>query len=327
MTTIRIETPGTRAAANIRLYRYRIFLKAEAQLNLPEFKGAALRGLFGHALRQVACTIPGEDCRVCPFAGECAYAVLFESMPPVGFPDAGKYRDFPRPYLINPPLSRRQTYSPGQCLVFDLVLVGLAAEYLPHVIYAFDSLGRSGFGGRGRCSVARVENIDEHGAAAVVFRDGNLLGPGQALLLSGEEPVAGHEISLNLHFITPARLESKGKLQDQAPEFGFLIRTFAQRVALLASLYCAAGDPRDLIQPDFFDQAETVHLLDSDVEWREHERFSTRQQARLKQGGIVGTAVYQGPIQPFIPYLRLMLYLNIGKSTTFGLGRVSVTLG
>lgn len=327
MTTIRIDPPGMGAAAGIRLYRYRIFLEAASELNLPEFKGATLRGLFGHALRQVACTIPGEDCRVCPFAGECAYPVLFESMPPAGFPDAAKYRDFPRPYLINPPLSRRQVYAPGQSLVFDLVLVGLAAEYLPHVIYAFDSLGRSGFGGRGHCSVARVENIDERGAAAIVFHDGNLFGPGRALQLPVEDPIAGHDISLNLHFITPARLERKGKLQDQAPAFGFLMRTFAQRVTLLASLYCAAGDPRDLTPPDFFDQSETVHLLDSNVEWREHERFSTRQQARLKQGGIVGTAVYQGPIQPFIPYLRLMPYLNIGKSTTFGLGRVAVTLG
>jgi hypothetical protein len=130
-----------------------------------------------------------------------------------------------------------------------------------------------------------------------------------------------------LHFMTPARLEIKDKLQHEAPEFGVLMRSFLQRVALLSSLYCNAGDPQRLISPALLAQAEEVRLVDADVSWREHERYSSRQQSRLKQGGIVGTAVYHGPFQPFLPYFQLMQCLNIGKSTTFGLGRVAWILG
>jgi CRISPR/Cas system endoribonuclease Cas6 (RAMP superfamily) len=45
----------------------------------------------------------------------------------------------------------------------------------------------------------------------------------------------------------------------------------------------------------------------------------------MKLGGIMGSARYKGSLTPFIPYLKLGTYTHIGKNTTFGFGRYSLT--
>jgi len=310
------------------LYRYRFFLELLEELRLPPFKGASLRGAFGHALRRVACAIPHQQCDSCLLRGSCAYAVLFESSPPSGFPDADKFKTFPRPYLINPPLSRQQSYQAGETLMFEVVLVGRAVDYLPHVILAFEDIGQKGLRqGSGRFNIAQVESVGPGGFATSIYADGILSGAGKAITFLSETTPSLDQRGVTLHFVTPARLEVNGKLQDSAPSFAHLIRMLAQRATLLAALYGEGNTMDSGLSESMVQAAQAVRLVDSDVVWQEHERYSSRQKSRLRQGGIVGQAVYHGPVGIFLPYLKLMEHLNIGKSTTFGLGRVAVSFG
>jgi hypothetical protein len=47
----------------------------------------------------------------------------------------------PHPFVIEPPLDSRTRYAAGDVLVFVLVLVGRAIDYLPYFIFAFEQLG------------------------------------------------------------------------------------------------------------------------------------------------------------------------------------------
>lgn len=44
----------------------------------------------------------------------------------------------------------------------------------------------------------------------------------------------------------------------------------------------------------------------------------------MKMGGFVGEVEYRGEIREFVPLLKLGERLNVGKGTTFGLGKYQV---
>ena len=54
------------------------------------------------------------------------------------------------------------------------------------------------------------------------------------------------------------------------------------------------------------------------------ERYSTRQEERMKLGGIVGKISFTGSLGKFLPYLLIAQHIHVGKETTFGLGKVKV---
>ena len=73
---------------------------------------------------------------------------------------------------------------------------------------------------------------------------------------------------------------------------------------------------RELIQA-----AASVGVRESRLRWRDWRRFSTRQKAEMKLGGLVGEVTYEGELAPFLPFLRAGELTHVGKGTSFGLGR------
>lgn len=71
--------------------------------------------------------------------------------------------------------------------------------------------------------------------------------------------------------------------------------------------------------------SEGVEIAENSQNWADYSRFSRRQMERLKIGGIIGSAVYEGEdIGRFLPILRLMERINVGKITSMGLGQIAV---
>lgn len=309
------------------LARYRFEFEFITPVILPPFKGSTIRGAFGTLLKRLACTIPGEECRLCPFGFQCAYAFLFETLPAPAMKDAAKFSAYPRPYVIRPPLSLQTNYRPGDRLVFEMILIGGAQELLPHVVASFEALGESGFKeGSGRFTVRGVAKIDHLGSEQPVYHKGVFVGCDARSITLAELQSPGPSVQeVTLQFVTPARLDLAGKLRDAAPSFRELTELLLRRVQLLMAFQ--PYEPQVLDQARILAEADDIRLADAAVSWHELERYSNRQKGKMFQGGIVGTVIYRGELGTFLPLLRLGMLIHVGKSTVFGLGRYALSIG
>lgn len=297
-------------------------------LFLPEYKGSAFRGGFGHVFRKVACPL---RCREgCQLPATCIYAYVFETPPPPGSQVLTKIPTAPQPFVIEPPLETKRVYEPGEELTFQLILLGRAIDYLPYFLYAFDELGRVGLGRRrGRYQLVSVESIGLMGEAAPLY-DGSkkLLRSTFEVMRADDLPKLEGAVPQNgrvtLHFLTPTRIKADGHLTDEAG-FPILFRSLHRRIALLAYFHCGGAweeGPKALLE-----QAEGVAIEVLALRWQDWERYSNRQQTRMALGGFVGKVTYRGDLEPFWPYLLLGTHLHVGKGATFGLGQYRIESG
>jgi len=60
------------------------------------------------------------------------------------------------------------------------------------------------------------------------------------------------------------------------------------------------------------------------LRWYDWERYSSRQETRMRLGGLVGEVEFEGELAEFLPYLFLGELIHLGKGTSFGLGRYGV---
>ncbi|MBC7084474.1 MAG: CRISPR system precrRNA processing endoribonuclease RAMP protein Cas6 [Firmicutes bacterium] len=140
-----------------RVARYEFIIEAVDNLFLPPYKGSTFRGGFGTAFRNIACSTRRTDCRDCMLKHACPYAYVFETAPPDGSEALTKFEHVPHPFVLEPPLTERREFAPGDELTVGLVLIGRGIEFLPYFIVAFQEFGRMGIGrGRGRFRLKSV---------------------------------------------------------------------------------------------------------------------------------------------------------------------------
>ena len=82
-----------------------------------------------------------RDCERCILKTKCACPYIFETPVPDGSRRMASLEHAPHPFVIEPPFDSRTQYAAGDVLVFVLVLVGRAIDYLPYFIFAFEQLG------------------------------------------------------------------------------------------------------------------------------------------------------------------------------------------
>jgi CRISPR-associated endoribonuclease Cas6 len=355
--------------------RYELRLKARRAVLLPRYLGSTLRGAFGHALKEAVCVVGHRDCGRCMLAERCVYPYLFETpappidlfrgqkgaphpfilMPPLSDQGGGPIqrpdplpRQFKRTECVHSgkPLKLVKSapitcsdsgwnLSPGDELVFDLLLVGRAIEYMPYVIYAVSEMAKRGLGAnRVPFDLRQVAVVDEHRLSQTIYSGGGqrIDVPGHATKTLAEliqprlEQLRAAGIlsldELRLSFQTPARIRVDGDLQ-QALTFQLLVRNLLRRVSLLAA---AHGSGRlDVDYRALIDRASSVRTRTSGLRWRDWERYSNRQRVKMSMGGFVGGVEYGGDaIQEFMPLIVAGEILHVGTGTGFGLGRYAI---
>lgn len=320
----------TETLSVLHLLPLQITLRAQTPIQLPRYKGSTLRGGFGAAFKETVCIVEHRDCGRCLLRARCAYPYVFDTPVPDGAMRMRKYETAPHPFVVLPLLERKTLYQPGETLTFGWTLIGRGAEYLPYFIYTFERLGeRYGLGkGRGRFTVESVRWLAPAGEPVVIYRGAertlysafHLLNVHELAGLAEAEPGD----SLTLRFLTPTRLVYGGSLADSL-DFHVLLRVLLRRLSNLAYFHCGTDlqlDFRGLIAA-----AEQIRTLTSRLRWYDWERYSSRQDVRMKMGGLLGQVTYAGDLQPFIPLLRLGSYVHVGKGTSFGLGKYVMTAG
>ncbi|MDA8241177.1 MAG: CRISPR system precrRNA processing endoribonuclease RAMP protein Cas6 [Nitrospiraceae bacterium] len=261
-----------------------------------------------------------------------------------------KYDHAPHPFIIEPPLDCRQAFKRGDEITFGLTLVGRAIDYLPYFIYAFDELGKLGIGkGRGkyelkyvgaRCDapgagraaqplaarsvipakagiqeVIDCETIYDSGTKTVTSSSPNSIELG----FDTSTPPATTLKQLSMTFLTPTRINYRGSLTLDL-EFHILIRNLLRRISLLSYFHCGE-DPADVDFKGLIHLAEGVEVKERNLQWYDWERYSARQDTRMKMGGFTGSVTFSGNIGPFLSLLKAGEVLHVGKGTSFGLGK------
>ncbi len=297
--------------------KYKFICRFEEPAILPPYKGSTVRGVFGHALKKVACVLRSKSCDCCPLSGNCLYAAMFIKSPP---PSETKVRSSrPHPFVFQTEDKGETEYDAGDLFECSLILFGSINQKLPYFIYAFREMGRIGMGKRingkrGAFVLERVtfedRTIYEAGNESIAIPAGHeLLAP---------EATENRRCRLRLHLLTPLRFKSNGRLSREL-DFRELVRLCLRRMSALLDAF-GKGEPK-LDYPALIKKSASVKTVRSNLEWFDWKRFSNRQQRHVQLGGLMGEVIYEGDIGEFLPYIKFCEKTHLGKNTSFGLGR------
>ncbi|MFQ5900754.1 MAG: CRISPR system precrRNA processing endoribonuclease RAMP protein Cas6 [Thermodesulfobacteriota bacterium] len=305
--------------------RFTFLLKAKDNLALPSYKGSTLRGGFGHAFKRVVCTIRGKPCPECLLFEKCVYSYIFETPPPKDTQIMRKYKAAPHPFVIESPLETKTRYLPGETLAFGLILIGKAIDYLPYFIYTFEDLGKIGIGrGRGKYQLQGARCKVRGGREEIIYsvEDKVLKSNCQVINVSDFSHLHLSSNTLSLSFKTPTRIVYNGNLTLDL-EFHILIRNLLRRISLLSYFHCN-GNPGEIDFKGLIEKAGNIRVKERDLKWFDWERYSARQETKMKMGGFTGKVSFKGDIEEFLPFIRLGEVIHVGKGTSFGLGRYEI---
>lgn len=230
---------------------------------------------------------------------------------------------------------------PGEDITFGLVLVGRAIDYLPYFIVVLREPGAAGLGrGRKKCFLKEVLAVNPlRGEKARIYSEADPLVRKIDMIIRGsdipgllaieqrnplilENAASVYRPSrLTVNYLTMTRLKYEESYVDRV-EFHILIRSLLRRFSSLA--YFHHGEELKLDFTGLIDRARQVRLVEDHTAWVDWERFSSRQDTRMKMGGVVGKAVYEGDLDIFLPLLRLGELVHVGKGAVFGMGKYQI---
>jgi hypothetical protein len=239
-----------------------------------------------------------------------------------------KYATAPHPFVLAPPWPGQEAVKVGERLAVGVTLFGKALRHLPYFVYAFERLGAAGLGSRRiRCRLRSVEAFMD-GTTWPLYsaKDPVLRAPDPfestlrlALGVPPSEDAGSSTRRVRVEFLTPVRLMSQERLAHEV-DFPLLVRSLLRRIGHLAHFHCGS-DLSGVAFRDWIARAASIRTVAHEVSWYDWERYSTRQQTRMKLGGVIGSMTFEGALDPFLPLLRAGTVIHVGKGTSFGLGR------
>lgn len=196
---------------------------------------------------------------------------------------------------------------------------------LPYFVYALDQMGKIGLGKKisGRRAKFSLEAVHCQGRKIYQKHDHKLSNdlPTHHLKISRKKNRQNHTKAITLNFKTPLRIKHNNQLSPDLP-FHVLVRAMLRRASALLSAY-DSGEP-DLDYSGMVERAHAIKIKYTNLEWVDWRRYSFRQDQAMLMGGLKGTVTYTGNLSEYLPLIDFCTQVNVGKQTTFGLGRFSV---
>ena len=300
--------------------RYQFTFEVQTTLSLNFYSGSMLRGVFGHALRHLACMTKMPDCQTCPLYHTCPYPAIFETPPPTSH----NWQDFsqiPPPYVIEPPPIGNKVYRAGDELCFSMVLMGQAISQPPLIIFAWQcAFARGVSKAQSRANLRHVIYQPHHAPSQLVFDAQENQTVQDTRLSSNPLPrLSAHQLTLAIK--TPLRIQQKGKVLSKDMQGRDFLMALVRRYYLLEEFHGV-----DYVAPDFAylsDLAKNVQCK-TDFKWCQWDRYSNRQQQKMTMGGVLGCLTLTGELEPFLPLLHDGQWLHVGNKTTFGMGQYAL---
>lgn len=302
--------------------RLRLEAEVTEPLRLPDYAGSALRGVFGHTLRRLACMTRQKSCGDCPLLNTCPYALIFETLPSAASGLQQRLNEAPRPYVIEPPAWGERDWPVGSSLVFHMVLIGQAIRQIPLILLAWQQALERGLGPdqhKGRARLQRVWQTDlgDSGEHCLLERASGY--SAEARPPAPLPPAPDDLRAVTLHFHTPLRLQDNGRaLPPNRLSADILLRALLRRAHFLA---CCHGDGPVAQWQTLGQSLNSLALREEkQLHWRDWIRHSSRQQSRMTLGGVLGDWRLSGELATLWPLLHLGQWLHVGKEAVFGMG-------
>jgi hypothetical protein len=259
------------------------------------------RGAFGSLLRASVCRPPCDDVRHCPRRADCPYAQIFRPFNPQnpsGFVDA------PRPFVFRTRHLDGKSLSAADEFHIDIHFFTRAHQIADHFRTILSQFEIAGFGpSRSR---AILTSVEEQPAPYLPL---DIIQPGIA--------------SLQVQFRSPTELKYRGKVVHE-PHFPALWNNACDRISGLSTLY--GQWPLAIDFGSLREVAQHVRLIHHELRRLEKSRRSSRTGQLHPLGGFVGTACYEGPLDPFLHYLQAAQWTGVGRQTVWGKGEIALSL-
>lgn len=314
-----------------KIVKYKFTLEVLSTIKLPPYAGSTLRGAFGNAFKNIACTRKDiSDCKTCEIQKDCPFFVIYENTGEFSRLNLSRFKTPPKPFIFEPPMSTiPQFYQKGQQLLCNLVLIGHSLKYLPHFIIAFKEMGKQGMGkGRGQFLLKQVEGINlvSNEKRVIYSREADSIANENTTFTLSDfiqvKTQKGKKINrMRMEFISPTRIKSSGSYGNPL-SFKVLIQTLFTRISNLAYNYC---DQSHILNfRDIVNYANDVEVAVEKKQWQDIRRFQTQNNIEMFLGGYIGSITYTGDLTPFWPWLQLGEIIHVGKNCAFGLGQFQV---
>ena len=296
--------------------RYQFTFTVTEPIQLPEYAGSTLRGAFGWALRKIACMTKQAECKGCPLYRTCPYTNIFETPAPTEH-ELQKFSQVPNGYMIEPPDWGEKVYISGEKLQFSLVLFGRLIDQLPLIAFAFKRAFEYNVG-RGKAHLLDISAFNENAEKfEPILVNGNIIEHHKSVKFP-ECFTNNAEIEIS----TPLRLQENSKpLNEKEINVERFFISLAKRIALLSEFHFK---PFDL---DFESLKNQIAQIEDKkyLKWQDWTRYSSRQDQKMKLGGVVGKWQFKNLSLELSKLLYIGQWLHCGKNATFGLGKYRIT--
>ena len=299
-------------------------------LELDEYSGAALRGNFFNAIWERFCTNQSAPtCAACPLHDTCPVSALVAPLREEG----PQGQDIPRPYVIIPPREGARHYQVGEQFSFGMTLIGTIVQLLPYILLSMKQLEREGIGRRldenrgqrGRFRVERVECYHPFTEQRqTIYGAGDMRVEVPVITVQPQECVTrASQLSkeqITLQLMTPLRLIDREHTVRQA-SFRPLVQRLLERYLALENYY---GDQEMTITREekaaWLHLADTIRCSSDETSWLELKSYSNCQRRSTPIGGLVGSAIFEGDLAPFLDLLVIGELIHVGKNVVKGDG-------
>lgn len=304
---------------------------AKEDITFPMYAGSTFRGAFGHQLRKLCCTEEQCNCKGCSNFNNCPYAIIFEGGSSQ-HDELGKCSvDKPNPYIIEPLHIGEQIIRKNELFSINMVVFGDVIGYIQIIIKALANSGMVGFTKEQiSADLYKIYQIVNN-KRLVIFQPSithYIHDIAESLVI--DIPNQTSSVSITLETPTRIHFNRRPINQEEFCAEDFLM-SLVRRVNSLFSVYYNKDNLFRYLPcyDELQNMSKRIEISNKDLNWFDWKRYSSRQQASIALGGLIGSFDLignAGDLSPFLPYIYVGQILHVGKSAVMGLGKFSVRL-
>ncbi len=312
-------------ALNIRYVKLHFFLRLTEDTVLPRRKASMLRGGMGQALLDINCVHTEKgDCGHCGFESECILRRIMYSKSKIHPEHMSDVEN--EGYVIECD-DHREMFQEGEILKFNLLLFGKEIVYFSQFLNAFHILGIRGLGKyRGHYQVQSITNtmnenlVDVNGVNMNRYRVqtvGEYVSYRMRKIAGIMKQGSADRLVLSFH--SPLALKNQGEYLNRFDIYSLSI-AMTRRIYLLdcfEEIEIKQLDMREYPMPEVVEEYHKPVNVD---------RYSDRQKTKMTFRGIEGKLIMDIPGEILIKLLLAGELIHVGKKTSFGFGRYTLSV-